>query len=411
MYQRLLLQTAGFVSFALLVVPSILYRELPFITLGWIRHLSAGDNPASQWLGLILILFCCWLIWRGGQILVKSSPLYSLVCSDFDKGLLFLFLLLIAKAFIATKLGLNLPDRDIIFVTIAYLVFGLTALSTARNRSDVERSFLDGRRGIGIILSVVVTVTLLGTGAILFLYPYLFSVADSLLFAMKDASGSIDSVVFRTLVYFLRRSRPSPQIDGPGADTQPSTDPDQQPMTDRYTPLMEEEGSLLQLIAGWGVFGVVVLVSLAALAYFLSYILRLLLKRNRPHIAQPLFIAWIWNLLLNIKRLSILFWHGWMVLLRGVDRAATAYAGLIRWGRWCGLSPNASETPAEYGRRLVSHFPGLRNEIELIVDAFNREVYGQSPADRKRLARLRAAQRRMQHFLLWPSRIKVWFFQ
>ena len=56
-------------------------------------------------------------------------------------------------------------------------------------------------------------------------------------------------------------------------------------------------------------------------------------------------------------------------------------------------------------------FPGLRAEIELIVDAFNREVYGLTTTDRETLSRLRSALRRMKRLRYWPSRIKVWFFQ
>ena len=85
------------------------------------------------------------------------------------------------------------------------------------------------------------------------------------------------------------------------------------------------------------------------------------------------------------------------------------YTKMLNWGKWSGITPQVSETPSEYGKRLMDHFPGLGAEIELIVDAFNQEVYGLAPADRQKLSRLRSAQRRMKHLLNWPSRIRVWF--
>ena len=58
-----------------------------------------------------------------------------------------------------------------------------------------------------------------------------------------------------------------------------------------------------------------------------------------------------------------------------------------------------------------SLFPGLKGEIELIVDAFNREVYGQVTIDQKTLSILRSALRHMKRLRYWPLRIKLWIFQ
>ncbi len=98
-------------------------------------------------------------------------------------------------------------------------------------------------------------------------------------------------------------------------------------------------------------------------------------------------------------------------MLKSVDCAAIVYTGMLRWGRRSGMILIHSETPAEYGNRLMNCFPGLRAEIELIVDAFNREVYGQTTTERETLSHLRSALRRMKRLRYWPSRIKVWFFQ
>jgi hypothetical protein len=67
------------------------------------------------------------------------------------------------------------------------------------------------------------------------------------------------------------------------------------------------------------------------------------------------------------------------------------------------------ETPAEYGSRLVHHFPDLVDEIGWVIDAFNRETYGLMTMDRDILLRLRSAQRRMKRLRYWPSRLKTCF--
>lgn len=407
-YQKLLLQIAGFIPIALMVVHPIQYQSLPFFSLGWIRRLLLDPISISQWFILILAFFCLWLIWRGGQILVKSSRLYVPVCMQFDKGLGLFFLLLITKAFVASKIGVSLQGRDFLFLSIGYFVFSLAAISIARNQSGVQKSFLSGHQGMGIILSISTLVTLLGTGTFLLVYPYIYNVADSLFMATKVVAQPIGSVLIKVLLFLLKpRARQSDELN-----TGVSKLIDNKPiLTDMDTQAVEGWRALFQQIVGWGLFGIIGLVFLGVLVYFLIYILRLLLKRSRDDTVLPLSTGWISDLLFKLVALPLLVWRGWVSLLKGVDCAAIVYAGMLRWGRWSGMILINSETPAEYGNRLMNGFPGLRAEIELIVDAFNREVYGQTTTDRETLFRLRSALRRMKRLRYLPSRVKVWFFQ
>jgi hypothetical protein len=408
LYQRLLLHIAGFIPVALMVVHPIQYQALPFSSLGWIRSLLLDPKSISQWSILILALFCLWLIWRGGQILVKSSRLYVPVCIHFDKGLALIFLLLIIKAFVASRFGFYLQGRDILFLSIAYFVFSLTAISIARNESSVQKTFLSGHQGMGVILSISTLVTLLGTGTFLLVYPYIYNVADSLFMATQVVAQPIGSVLIKMLLFLFRpRAR---QFDGPNTGLSKLVD-NTPLLTDMETQAVEGWAALFQQIVGWGLFGIIGMVFLGFLVCLLIYIVRLLLKRSRDDAVQPLSTGWILDLLFKLIALPLLVWRGWVSLLKGVDCAALVYAGMLRWGRWNGMFLILSETPAEYGNRLMNCFPGLRAEIELIVDAFNREVYGQTSTDRETLSRLSSALRRMKRLRYLPSRIKVWFFQ
>jgi len=84
---------------------------------------------------------------------------------------------------------------------------------------------------------------------------------------------------------------------------------------------------------------------------------------------------------------------------------------LLRWGKRSGLRLLPGETPAEYGKRLVQHFPDLGDDITMIVEAFNKEIYGQIRLDSKILSGLLSARRRLRRLRHWPSRIKIGFFQ
>ena len=352
-YQKLLLQFIGFIPIALLVVHQLQYQAMPFFSLDWMEHLLLGTKSISQWFILILMLLCLWLIWRGGQILVKSSRGYNSVCMHFDKGLGLFFLLMTIKAIVESRAGIYLHDRDFILPAIAYFVFSLTSVSIARNQSNVQKSFLAGRRGIGVILSISTLVTLLGTGTILLVYPYLYNVADSLLVVIKDIARPVEPVLVKILLFMFRpRGRDlnqkqhsdDPNLSGMG---------DSPKLTDIDTREVEGWEALLYQIMGWGLFAIIGIVFLGVVVCLLIFILRRLLKRSRDETTQLMPTGWISNLLRKFAALPLLMRHAWTSLLKGKDCAAMVYTGMLRWGRWSGMILLNSETPKEYGNRLV----------------------------------------------------------
>ncbi len=410
-YQRLLVQITGFILFGLLTVHQIQFQALPFFSLDWMGHLLFDTKSIFLWFNLLLILLCLWIIWRGGQILVKSARLYFPICLHFDKGLGLFFLLLIAKAFVESKTDFSIQGRDTMSLAIAFFVFSLTAISVARNQGKVEKSFLSGHRGIGLILTISTLVTLLGTGTTLLTYPYLYKMADALLIITKTVAQSTDPVIFGTLLFLLRRRERSIQSDELSTDAPKLTHTDTPELADQDAQSLEGVGSLFQTMVGWSLFGIIGLVFLGTLAWILIYTFRLLLKRNSDDTAHSLSTGWILDMLRKLERIPLLIRDGWVSLLKGVDCAATAYIGMLRWGSQSGMDLVPGETPAEYGNRLMKRFPGLGIEIEMIVNAFNREVYGQTTTDQQMLFLLRSAQRRMRDIRYWPLRIKVWFSQ
>ncbi|MEO0250104.1 MAG: hypothetical protein ABIN58_11395, partial [candidate division WOR-3 bacterium] len=68
-------------------------------------------------------------------------------------------------------------------------------------------------------------------------------------------------------------------------------------------------------------------------------------------------------------------------------------------------------TPIEYGLRLKDRFPSLGGEIELIINAFNQEVYAETTLTDREWGETRSAWRRLCSPRHWPSRLKSWFLQ
>ena len=98
-------------------------------------------------------------------------------------------------------------------------------------------------------------------------------------------------------------------------------------------------------------------------------------------------------------------------LLGGLDCAASVYAGMLAWGRRSGKPLIASETSVEYGRRLSGCFPKNTAEINMIIEAFNREIYGEIPTQGPVLRRISSALVRMRSPRHWPSRLRGWFIR
>ena len=232
-------------------------------------------------------------------------------------------------------------------------------------------------------------------------YPYLYLKADSLLVAFQEVTGPLKPYLIKILVFLFGPRRVKLYAD----------------IQDENVPSIEEMGA--PVVEGWQVIlfkilGAVLgsLIALAALAVLIYGIIRLMkwmLKKNQNEpkelsaiIDLRRYLKACLNLLLQtVKRI--------MKMVKSADSAALIYYRMLRWGKISGLAARSSDTPKEYGRRLMQYFPDLNSQIELIVEAFNREVYGQRRAKGETLNQLISAQRHMRRIRYWPSRMRIWF--
>jgi Domain of unknown function (DUF4129) len=403
LYQGLLLEAAGLILLCLLILYRLWYASIPFFSLAWLSALFQDPMSLTHRYLLLLILFCLLMIWRGGRALVTQPMDYDHVCIQFDKGIGLLILLLIIKFLIQEKADIIVDGLALGFLVGAFFVFSLLSIFLTRKQPDIEKSFMTGYHGIGITLSLTTGLILFGSGAVFFFYPVLTQVADSSLTVVKSLTEPlVPSLVSILLLLF-----------SPGKlRTFGNVESDRPMLPDDLvnTPISDWMGSLLNTIS----MGLVVLMGIMGL-FFLGLILRnifrLLMKKNTNDHYPGRSSSWLMDLFRWFSRLSIHVWHFISSLLRGVENATRVYMGLLGWGKRSGLRLRPSETPTEYGRRLVRHFPHLDHDITLIVQAFNREVYGNIRLDPKVLSRLLSARRRLRHIRYWPSRVKVSFFR
>jgi len=401
--QAALLHLAGFVFAALLIAYRLFFRESRFFNGTWVADLILQPRAPQQWFILLLILCCLLLFWLGGRSLEKRPRDYFTVCLQFDKGLGALFLLLLIKFLIELKGGIRLEDPATGLLVIAFILFSLLSIGLARGRGDAEKSFLAGFHGIGIILGFTTTVVLCGAGLILLAWPYFTLMADSTHSVLKEAAEPLGPVIVKIVRFIFGRSRFQIETGGSGTVglgidlVGPS-------------PASEWEVFLRQVIS-WGLAGIIGLMAVGVCVYLINLLVRWLLKRNTTDETKPQSSAWILKFLSLFITIPQGVWNGLLYLLRDIDRAAPIYAGVLRWGRRSGLPPVPSETPGEYGIRLQHQFPKLKEEIEVIIEAFNREVYGQIMIEQRSLSGISSALGRMRSPRHWPSRMRGWFVQ
>ena len=140
-----------------------------------------------------------------------------------------------------------------------------------------------------------------------------------------------------------------------------------------------------------------------------KYLMAWLLKKYTADDEKYQVLTWFAEIFLRLIIIPLKAWNGLLQLLKHTDSAVPIYSGILCWGRRSGFPPVPSETPIEYGLKLSHHFPELKEEIEVIIQTFNMEIYGNIEIDERLLSRIRSAQRKMRSPRYWPLRLKGLF--
>ncbi len=402
-YQKIGLQSAGFIIVSLVILYWIRYLGNSFWDFNWLLDLLLEAKSLHQWLTLLVLFFFLWLFWQGGRSLIKAPHRYMPICMQFDKGLGLFMLLLVVYALVDARTNLDLHNQGTRFAILAFFTFSLASIALTRYHTQGQKSFITGYHGIGVILSAVIMVILFATGIMLLAYPYLFHKADAFLVILKDTAQPLTPFLIKILIFIFRPKHIKTYGD----------------VADENIPSIEEMGApvvegwlaILFNILGAGLIILIVLAILFVLGFLILRLVKWLLKKDRGA-DEPMHVASAFKrFLAAIRTIIERTWIKITNLFRGVDSAAKIYSRLLRWGRISGLPAKPSDTPKEYGYRLKQYFPDLNADINIIVESFNQEIYGRVSMGKETLARLVSAQRHMRRLRYWPSRLHSWLRQ
>jgi len=399
----LAIQAAGFVFAASRIVYVLDSWSFPYLSQGWIIEFFARPRGFVAWFIFAVLLFFALSFWMGGLALARRPGAYLKICARFDLGVAAFAGLFLIKFLFLIKGNMDIDDHAAEALLFPFFLFSLLAIGMARNRSMAQRDFLSGYQGIGIFLSFTVVVLVFGAGLVLLFLPYLTMAAEFGYGILKTTARPLGPILV-TIIRFLfmhgvRRPETKPESGGGdefdiGSSTEPSW-------------WME----LLEKVLGWGVVGLAVLIGLIACCLGAWYLLRWFFSRTfrseQKHIQWNLIFLWASRLWTGL----FVFWHKLAARLKGFKDAAQLYAALLRWGRRSGLPRSLSETPAEYGGRLKRQFRPLGKNIEVIVDVYNQQVYGEIVLHENQLTAAKRSWRGLRSPYYWPSRFKAWFLR
>ncbi len=394
------LHLLGLLCACLWVVHSFYYRSEPFWSLNWMTAFFNQQRGHLEWFLLILVIGYTIAFWITGIRFAIQPKSYHFASVRFDRGLTALFFLFLIKLVLQTQMKAQFHDSMTVLLVFPFFIFGLTEIGLARNPGDgPQKDYLEGYRTMGVLIGFVFGILILGAGVFLLFLPYLKSASWVGYELMKSAARPLAPYLI-ALIRFLFGYRKMTPAESNFSSRSTGSD---------VIAVGETSGWMLWIekILTWGGAVLLIIIGTAAVCLGIWYGIRWLLSRQ-PQDEKDRF-GWTMIVLWNRLKIWLCSLYGRMIQSNEAPNAIWYYAALLRWGRYSGFRHEPNETPREYGLRLTNHFPKLKDEVEFIIEMFQREFYGEETLNEQALGDMRAALKKMRTPWMWPFRIRSLF--
>lgn len=325
-----------------------------------------------------LVALLLLALWWGGHFLSQRPTDFSTISSRFDLGCGAFFLLFLIEGMMDSSTLRDLPALALFFLS------SLLAMPLSRKTIPLKSSI---KRGWLTSLSLALILLLFASLTFLFLQP-LEERAREGYTALKGLAEPLLPILVSILRFLFF---------GMGRSAAPTTQGVIEQGEGEALLLEEPPGALSPFIL-YSLYAIVALLLIALLGWLLYTVWQWLQsplqreKRKRK-----------WPIILYLQRLFYPFVR-WLKTRRRPITTANIFASLLLWSRRWGLSLLLGETPREHSLRLGKRFPFLAQEIELIVDGYYREVFGQQPLKEEELAKQKKALLSIKSPFSWPKR-------
>jgi hypothetical protein len=332
--------------------------------------------------------------WVSGIKLAGRPANYWFVCRRFDFGIM-MFL-----GFLVFKIGLihndiNIQERTSSWLILTFLIFGLLAIGLARNHHTVRTTYLAGYRTAGVLLSFVLIVVIATISLSSFLWPFFESTAEMGYKLLQMGLRPIAPFVVGALTLIVRgRTKPFQE-----------TTADNDYIPGGMAPVDGGGSDVLGLLL-WGAFGgLLVLSIIGILAFSIWRLVRWLLSvqyTGKDDDNNSIgILAWF----LEIPGILVFVWDWISQHLRRKTEITEVYNAFLRWGYYSGFKHGIDETPLEYSNRLSLCFPDLHEDITLITELFQKEIYAEKPICHKEFKCAYRSLKNLSSPSYWPDRL------
>ena len=398
-YHFLFLHLVGLIAFVSYTLHVSVTPAADFFSAAWFSEIDGLLHHGHGFMTVFLVVGWTIVFWFSGTQLGRRPQSYLLICNRFDAGLSGLFALLLVQLVLQVRGGLSIAAPPDAFYMYSFFLCGLLAIGLVRHGSMAEKQFLPGIRGIAVlVLFAVVILTATGLMAAL-APPLLVPIAEDGYVVLKTVARPLGDMLTRILIFVLKRDYDQPVSQG-GITGSPG---------EMFPEGTNHGGGWLARLLAEGLIGLLFIGLLIAVGYLVWFVMRWLLRRD----SGPQEISPGWNRIADfLGRLWAWLQYGYRAIrmhFGGPRNIGRLFDALQTWGRLGGVSRRSWETPQEYAGRLSLRFPQTAGDINTIVGAFQRQVYGETPLDSSAIKTAYSAWRRLSNPLRWPSRLRSLF--
>jgi hypothetical protein len=376
----------------------------PFYRLAWLVELSTTPKTPGQWLMLAVTLVWSILLWGAGTRLALIRRDHVAISNHFDLGIIALVLLHLFEMLLAEEGGITLTGLPLPRVLFVFFTFAVLAFCLARCQGQGRSDFIVGFRGIGVVLGFMTLLLLAGSAATALFLPFLTAAAETGVAVLKTIAVPAGDLLVGILTFLFGHGR----LKSDQAASSDSQDSQLQLING-----LQPEGwqALLQHILMYLTVGLCIAVATVLVVLLVWQLAWWLAQQNQT--APPGPSPWQMFRVFLGKALAALAAFIGKLPVRGnrLPDPLQLYLALTAWGGRSGVVLVPSETPGQYGQRLGSRFPAMKDEILLIIAVHDQAVYGGRTDMPEQLQSARLACRRLRSPGLWPVRMKALLFR
>ncbi len=351
-----------------------------------------------QWYQAVIVVLLTGLFWYKGTRLATRPQRYKSICNHFDLGVSLFFMLTGIQFLLDLKVGIKSEDPFTFQCMGFFFLSGLMALFFSYNKMGGDKTYLKGFQTYGVLISATVILLFVSMGSYLIFQPAMTAIAESGFAGVKTMAGSVGPY-FKSILIFL--------LKGQGSLARNQAAAQSQGRSGWFQALDTEQMDHPFMMA-------VLILFAAAVAGLLFYLVwRLLYHYISGLFTKPETPAGSGNILEILSHLIgrlVYLFKRTAGLIRAIGQnlktSRQGFVRLVKWGKRSGVEKKPAETPLEYAGRLQERFQPLKEEIDTIVSAFHREVYGETPLHPHTLKQVSGAVKSIHSPVYWTLRIR-----